>query len=97
MTIDSSLAAKRDEVHFFFLARFKADGRSGRDIEAHSARGGPVKFESGVHLEEMIMTADLNRTVAGMAHYQRTYRPAGVQFNFRAIEEELTRVHALSY
>jgi hypothetical protein len=97
MSIDSSLAAKRDEVHFLFFAGFEADGRSGGDIEAHAARGGAVEFESGVHFEKMIVTADLNGTVASVANYQGTYRPAGVQFNFRTIEQELTRMHALSY
>ena len=54
----------------FGFARLEAHGRPGRNIEAFAVGLRAVKFQRGIGLDEMIMAADLNRTVAQIGDRQ---------------------------
>ena len=56
-------ASNFDQPDGLGLAWFKADSRACRNIEALSIGLSAVESESGIGFYEMIMAADLNRTV----------------------------------
>jgi hypothetical protein len=75
-------AAEADKRHLFALTRFKANGRAGGNVEAHAERRRSIGVQRLVHFEEMIVRADLNRTIAGIDHGERGARPASGKLDF---------------
>ena len=67
-SINHASAAKLRQLDFFFFSRFESHRRSCRDIEPHSVRRATIKCELAIYLEKMIVTTDLDRSVAGVAH-----------------------------
>src|SRR4051794_7266462 len=75
------LAAIRYQPHAARLARLEADGGARGDVEAHTARALAIEGKSRVGLIEMIMRADLDRTIAGVGDVDGHGRLAGVQLD----------------
>jgi hypothetical protein len=48
------------------LAWLEADRGTTRNVEAESERSRPVERQGTVNLEEVVMSADLDRTIAGV-------------------------------
>src|SRR4029077_13229336 len=65
-TVDGTLARERHEPYLARLPRLEPHRRAGGDIEPHAARLFAVKFQRRIGLEEMIVRADLDRTIAGI-------------------------------
>src|SRR5262245_53137187 len=65
-TVDRALACERHELHVAGLAGLEADGGAGGDVEAHAAGLFPLEFQRGIGLEEVVVRAHLNGTVAGI-------------------------------
>src|SRR5437868_13968386 len=80
-TVDDAFAGERDELHVAGLAGFEANGGAGGDIEAHAAGLFAVEFQRGVGFEEMIVRADLDRTVAGVGDVKRHRLAASIEFD----------------
>src|ERR1700756_519871 len=73
--INQACPSVGDERNFPGLARLEADGRSRRNVESIPKRNLSVKGESRIGLSEMIMTADLDRSVASVRHCDRNRYP----------------------
>src|SRR5438552_157703 len=69
--VDFTGAGERDEFHFPGVTRFKANGRSCGNIQAKASRCGAVETQRLVGLEEMVMRADLNWTIARVRNDER--------------------------
>src|SRR5215468_7769285 len=69
------LAPEWDQRHFLLVPRLEADGRRLRDGQPHPEGGGAVELQGAVDLEEVIVRADLDRPVAGVADLERDGRP----------------------
>ncbi len=65
--IDLALACERHERHLAGGSGLEAHRRSRRNVEAHATRLFPARSEGGIGLVEMIVAADLDRPVAGLA------------------------------
>ena len=62
--IDKARTGEGYQTHFPLLTRLESDSRAGGNVEPVAARGLPVKGQPGIGFGEMIVRADLNRTVA---------------------------------
>ena len=76
---DFAEAGEGDELDFFRVAGLEADGGAGGDVEAEAAGRGAVEAEGLVGLEEMIVRADLDRTVAGVGDGEGERREVDVR------------------
>ena len=47
-TVNCPMASKFDELYFLFFPRLKADGGSGRDMEAQTVSCGTIERESAI-------------------------------------------------
>src|SRR6516162_3737187 len=74
-TIHQARARVGDQRNFARLARFEAHSRSGRNVQAIPTSSLSIKGQSGIRFGEMIVTADLDRSVAGVCHSERDGRP----------------------
>lgn len=61
---DDLVAANLDERDRLGIARLEADRGAGGDVEAEAVRAGAVKLELRVRLDEVVVRADLHRSVA---------------------------------
>ena len=75
---DFPRAGERHQFNFLRVARLEPDGGARRNVETKASRRGAVEGESSVDLEEMKMTADLDRTVAGVRNPQCSRRESDV-------------------
>src|SRR5918996_4751159 len=66
--INEARALVGDQPNFTGLARLEAHSRSRRNVQAIPKRSLSIEGESRVGLSEMIMTADLDRSVARVVH-----------------------------
>src|SRR5580693_7832541 len=69
--VDGALAGERDELHVAGLPRLEAHRGAGRDVEPHAARFLAVELQRRIGLEEMVVRADLDRTVATIGDRER--------------------------
>ena len=70
-------SGERDESDLAGLAGLEAHGGAGGDVEAQAAGLLAVEFEGAVGLGEMVVRADLDRSVAGVGDESVTVlRPA---------------------
>src|ERR1700754_3684100 len=77
--VDGALAGERYELHLAGLARLKAHGGAGSDIEPHAARLLAIEFQRRIGLEEMIVRADLDRPVASIGDGERDRLATGIE------------------
>jgi len=86
-------------ISFFFppktnvarLARLEAHRRSRRNIEAIAKRSASIEGERRVRFGEMILTANLNRSVACVGNSKRDGRPILVQDDLAGCWKNLAR------
>src|SRR4029450_7175919 len=83
----------RDELDVAGLAGLEADGGAGGDVEAHAAGLFALELQCGIGLEEMIVRAHLNGTVAGIGHRQRHGLAAGIELDVAVLDEEFAGDH----
>ena len=69
--VNQASARVGDQPNFTGLARLEAHGRSRRNIQAIAKSSLSIEGESRVGLREMIMTADLDRSVARIGNFER--------------------------
>jgi hypothetical protein len=83
-----------------FQAEFSGDPQVDRglrhegdaDVEVHAHRGHAVEIQGLVHLEEVVVRADLHRAVPGVADLQPDRAPPGVDLDRIVREEILARL-----
>src|SRR6266480_1386510 len=92
-TVDDAFPGERDELHVAGLAGLEADGGAGGDVEAHAAGFPALEFQRRVGFEEMVVRADLDRTVAGIGDRERHGLAAGIEFDFAVLDEEFAGDH----
>src|SRR5262245_61643349 len=68
--VDGAFARQRQELHVTGLAGLEARRGARRDVKPHPARASAVELQRRIGLEEMVVRADLDRTVAGVGHRQ---------------------------
>src|SRR3954468_19459263 len=98
--VDDALAGERHDLDIARLSRLEPHGGAGRDIEPHAASLLAVELQRRIGLEEMIVRADLDRTVACVGNRQRRRLAAGIELNLAVLDEEFTGNHSrnlLSY
>jgi hypothetical protein len=76
--VHASLPAKGNQLDFPHVSRFKADGRSGRDIQAHSPCRIAIKLQGIVHFVKMKVASNLNGAVTRMGHFDNGGGQAGI-------------------
>src|SRR5262249_31999293 len=67
--------------------------RSRRDVEAISGCGASIERQRGVRLSEMKVTANLNRSVAGVRDREHDGRPVRIQENPAGSWKNLSGYH----
>src|SRR5919109_1257199 len=77
--VDLTTASERDQRHLTGLSRLEAHRGASRDIEAHTSSFISVEGEARVRLKEVIVRADLDRTVTGVSDSERHTLPAFVE------------------
>jgi hypothetical protein len=82
VSVNLAAAAVRDQRNFFLFAGLKANGRPGGDIQAHSVSGRSIKLKPGIHFEEMVVAAHLNRAISSVANDYSRHGSAGIQLDF---------------
>src|SRR5882757_11394312 len=95
--VDDALACERDELHVAGLARLEAHRGAGGDVEPHAAGASAIEFQRRIGFEEMIVRADLDRTVAGIRHRQRHRLATGVELDLAVLDEEFAGDHFSSF
>jgi hypothetical protein len=93
-TVDLPLATEWHEPHLAALSGLEADRRAGGDVEAHAAGGFTIEIKRFVGFMEVIVRADLDRTVAAIGDHQRDGRRAGIELDVARSRENLTGDHA---
>src|SRR6266446_7055703 len=91
--IHQARARVGDERNLTRLTRLETHSRSRRNVEPISKSRLPVESESRVGLGEMIMTADLDRPVACVRHFERDGHSALVQDDLAGCWKNLARDH----
>jgi hypothetical protein len=96
--VNCPTASKFDELYFLFLPWLKADGGSGRNMEAQTVSCSTIECESAIYFEEVVMAPNLYRTVAGVADENALRFPSRVRDHWTLgfIEQILTRFHRAS-
>src|SRR5258705_8698639 len=85
--IDDPLAGERHQLHVARLSRLETHRGAGGNIEPHAARFLALEFQRRIGLEEMIMRADLDRTVARIGDGERHRLAAGIEFDLAVLDE----------
>src|SRR5690606_23118656 len=88
-----ALARQRPELAGAPRPGLEAHRGAGGDVEAKAARRRAVEFERGVGLGEVVVRADLDRAVAGVAHHQRARGAADGEFDVAVGDEEFSGDH----
>ena len=63
---DLTRAREFHQFHGLFFPWLKPHGSSRGDVQPHPARLVTIELQSVVHFEEVIVAADLDRTIAGV-------------------------------
>src|ERR1700730_14778944 len=85
--VDDALAGERHQLHVARLPRLEPHRGAGGDIEPHAARLFAVELQRRIGLEEMVVRADLDRTVAGIGNGQCYRLAAGSKFDLAVLDE----------
>src|SRR5215475_4875570 len=93
--INQARARVSDQPNFTRLARLEAHSRSRRYVQAIPKSGPSIEGESGVRFSEMIMAADLDRSVARVCNRKRYCRSILVQDNLPRCWNNLARYHVI--
>src|SRR5215471_6385669 len=88
---DDTSTGDRDERDGLRFAGLESHGRAGGDVETHAVRRVPVEHESRVRLDEVVMTADLDRPVAAVRDRQPRDVASLVDDDFAGRAEDLAR------
>src|SRR5215813_12116903 len=86
-------AAVRHEPHLAGLARLEPHSRSRRNVEAISDCCLSIERQRGVRLSEMKVTANLNRSVAGVRDREHDGRPVRIQENLAGSRKKFPWYH----
>ena len=88
------------ELHSLGFAGLKTNRRSRRDVEAFAIGRAAIKLQRAVRLDEMVVAADLNRSVAEIRDGNFHRRATDVEFDLAVLDLHRTgnraRVPALS-
>ena len=87
--------AQRHQLDRALLARLEAHRHARGDGQAHATCGGAVEVQRAVGLGEVVVRADLDRPVRGVAHHQREAAAARVEGVFALVDEEFAGRHHL--
>ena len=93
--VNRSLAGHRHQGDIALLARLEPHGRAGRDVEPHSASFLSIKLQGGVGFEEMIVRADLSRSVAAIDDRQGYGLAVGIDGDLALADKQFTGNHGL--
>src|SRR6185437_652481 len=91
--VDGAFSRECNKPHVAGLARLEAHRGAGGDIEPHAARLLAFELQRRIGFEEMIVRADLDRTVAGVGDRQRHGLAAGIELDLTVLDEEFTGDH----
>ncbi len=91
---DPARPGDRHELDLAGLAGLEADRRAGRNVEPAAAGRGAIERERRVGLEEVVVRADLHRTVAGVGDRERDRLAARVQGDLAVARDDFARDHA---
>src|SRR5262245_22979953 len=75
------------------LARLEADGRAGGGVEPHAPGSLAVEPEGGIGLGEVVVTAHLDRPVAGVSDHQDEGRCAVVEHDLAGGGDDFAGYH----
>ena len=97
MPEDPPRATEVYKRNFFFFSGLKAHCGAGRNVKSRASRYFPFKCEGAIDFEEVIVTADLNGTIARVFHQHGSDATSNVRFNLFWFDEVFTWVHGLEF
>src|SRR4051794_28437796 len=84
---DAPKAREGDQLHVARLARLESQSRARCDIEPSPERLLPIERQRRIHLEEMEMTANLDRSVSRIGYARHDREGVGVEHVLAIIGE----------
>ena len=78
---DALVSRDLHQRHRLRVARLESDRRASGDVEPHAVRLLAVEDEGGVCLDEVVVRANLDRSVARVDHSELNQPPSSVQLN----------------
>ena len=97
MPEDPPRATEGHKRNFFFFSRLNAHRGAGRNVKSHASRYFPVKCERAIDFEEVIVTADLNGTIARVFHNHARGATSNVRLDLFWFDGVFTWVHGLEF
>ena len=91
--VDHAPAAVGDQLDVLDVAGLEPDRRAAGQVQPHAVGLLAVEDQRRIGLEEVVMGADLDGTVAGVVDAERHDGAAGVQLDVRPVEEVFARNH----
>jgi hypothetical protein len=91
--IHLTAASQRYQHDFALVAWLKPDGGSGGDVEPHAASLFSIERQSGIHLKEMEVGANLNRAIARIGNHQLYGWSACIQLNLTRFNQQFAWNH----
>src|SRR5258706_5122372 len=95
-TIDRSLARERDQGNLARLSRLKPHRGAGGDVEAHAAGLLALELQGRIGLEEMVVRADLDRSVAAVGDGDLRRLAPRIELNLAVLDEHFAGGHSSS-
>src|SRR5258708_551858 len=95
MPKDSPRTGEVYQRYFFRFSGLKAHRGAGRNVQSHPSCRLPIEHESPINLKEVIVAADLNRTIAGVFHQDGRDAAADVRFDLSRFDEVFPWMHSL--
>ena len=92
-SVHDTIARKGYQSHLARLTGLEPHRRAGGNVEPHAARLGAIEAQRRVGLEEMIMRADLDRSIARVVDAESRGGTAGIEFDLATAKEILARLH----
>src|SRR5262252_4553242 len=92
-TVNRALAGEGDESNVSGLPWFEAHRGTGRNIQSHAAGLGAVEGQRRIGLEEMVVGADLDRSVPGIGHGECDGRAVRVEDNVALLSKDFAWNH----
>src|SRR5450830_1145422 len=96
-TVDLALAGQRHQFHRALLARFKAHGGAGGDIEAHAISSPALEGQRRVDFKKVEMRTDLYRPVTPVSYHHRGRRALAIEADLAFFQLIFTGDHAGSF
>jgi hypothetical protein len=92
-SVDDAIARQGDQADRARLPRLESHRGARGDIETVATGLLAIEVERRIRLEEVIVRADLNRSVTGIAHDDLDARATGIELDVAVFDQHFARDH----